>query len=81
MLLRPQRPGNILAALHDLPALIVDTEDAGHTVSAGAAFQRGRYVLLISDGSGACTCPGRETGNKGLHLKVLRRHQGAGHTV
>ena len=81
MLLRPQRPGNILAALHDLPALIVDTEDAGHTVPAGAAFQGRRYAFLISDGSGAYTCPGRETGNKGLHLEVLRCHQSAGHTV
>ena len=81
MLLCPQCPSDIFAALHDLPALIVDTEDAGHTVSAGAAFQRGRYVLLISNGSGTRTCPGRETGNKGLHLEVLRCHQGTGHTV
>lgn len=66
MLLRPQRPGNILAALHDLPALIVDTEDAGHTVSAGAAFQGRRYAFLISDGSGACTCSSRKSSDKGL---------------
>ena len=81
MLLRPQGSGDIFAALHDLPALIVDTEDAGHTVSAGAAFQGGRYAFLIPDGPGACTCPGRETGNKGLHLEVLRCHQSTGHTV
>ena len=62
----PQRPGDIFAALHDLPALIVDTEDAGHTVSAGAAFQRGRYVLLISDGSGACASSSRKSSDKGL---------------
>ena len=66
MLLRPQRPGNILAALHDLPALIVDTEDAGHTVSAGAAFQRGRYVLLISNGSGTRASSSRKSSDKGL---------------
>ena len=81
MLLCPEGAGDIFAALHDLPTLIIDAEDAGHTVPAGAAFQGRRYAFLISDGSGACTCPGRETGNKGLHLKVLRRHQSAGHTV
>ena len=81
MLLCPKGAGDILTALHDLPTLIIDAEDAGHTVPAGAAFQRGRYVLLISNGPGARASSGRETGNKGLHLKVLRRHQGAGHTV
>ena len=66
VLLRPQCPSDIFAELHDLPALIIDAENAGHTVPAGAAFQGRRYAFLISDGSGACTCPGRETSDKGL---------------
>ena len=66
MLLCPQGSGDIFAALHDLPTLIVDAEDAGHTVPAGTAFQGGRYALLISDGSGACACSGREASDKGL---------------
>ena len=123
----PQGSGDIFAALHDLPALIIDTEDAGHTVSAGAAFQGRRYVLLISNGPGARASSSRKSRDKGLlfqprlslqracyimqvthlvplvggecdlllqvvlidagicdkglHLKVLRRHQSAGHTV
>lgn len=68
MLLCPQGSGDVLTALHDLPTLIIDAEDAGHTVSAGAAFQRGRYVLLISDGSGARASSSRKTGYKGLLL-------------
>ena len=35
----PQGSGDVLTALHDLPALIVDTENAGHTVPAGAALE------------------------------------------
>ena len=66
MLLCPQGSGDIFAALHDLPALIIDTEDAGHTVPAGAAFQRGRYILLISNGPGARASSSRKTGDKGL---------------
>ena len=127
MLLCPEGAGDVFAALHDLPTLIVDTEDAGHTVSAGAAFQGGRYVLLISNGPGARASSSRKSSDKGLlfhprlslqrachivqiphlipliggkshpllqvvlidagicdkglHLKVLRRHQSAGHTV
>ena len=127
MLLCPEGAGDIFAALHDLPTLIIDAEDAGHTVPAGAAFQRGRYVLLISNGPGARASSSRKSSDKGLlfhprlslqcachivqiphlipliggkshpllqvvlidagicdkglHLKVLRRHQSAGHTV
>ena len=72
MFLCPQGSGDVLTALHDLPALIVDAEDAGHTVSAGAAFQRGRYALLISDGPGACTCPGREASDKNTWITLSR---------
>ena len=127
MLLRPQCPSDIFAALHDLPTLIIDTEDAGHTVPAGAALQGGRYALLIPDGPGTRASSSRKTGykglllyprlslqrtcyimqvthlvplvggecdlllrttltaagicDKGLHLEVLRCHQGTGHTV
>ena len=72
MLLRPEGAGDIFAALHDLPALIVDAEDAGHTVPAGAAFQRGRYVLLISNGPGACTCSGREASDENTWISLSR---------
>ena len=68
MPLCPQGSGDVLTALHDLPTLIIDTEDAGHTVPAGAAFQCGRYVLLISNGPGACASSSRKTGYKGLLL-------------
>ena len=66
MLLCPQGSGDVLTALHDLPTLIIDTEDAGHTVSAGAAFQRGRYVLLISNGPGARASSSGKSSDKGL---------------
>ena len=127
MLLCPQGSGDVLTALHDLPTLIIDAEDAGHTVPAGAAFQGRRYAFLISDGSGTRASPSRKSSDKGLlfqprlslqrtcyiiqvthlvplvggkshpllqvvltvawicdkglHLKVLRCHQGTGHTV
>ena len=68
MLLCPQGSGDVLTALHDLPTLIIDTEDTGHTVPAGAAFQRGRYVLLISDGPGARASSSRKSSDKGLLL-------------
>ena len=68
MLLCPQGSGDVLTALHDLPTLIIDAEDAGHTVPTGAAFQRGRYVLLISNGPGARASSNRKTGYKGLLL-------------
>ena len=68
MLLCPEGSGDIFAALHDLPALIIDTEDAGHTVPAGAAFQGRRYAFLISNGSGARASSSRKTGYKGLLL-------------
>ena len=64
----PQGSGDVLTALHDLPALIVDAEDAGHTVPAGAAFQRGRYILLISNGPGARASSSRKSSDKGLLL-------------
>ena len=67
-LLRPEGAGDIFAALHDLPALIIDTEDAGHTVPAGAAFQGRRYAFLISDGPGARACSSRKSSDKGLLL-------------
>ena len=66
MLLCPQGSGDIFAALHDLPALIIDTEDAGHTVPAGAAFQGRRYAFLISDGPGARASSSRKSSDKGL---------------
>ena len=66
MFLCPQGSGDIFAALHDLPTLIIDAEDAGHTVPAGAAFQRGRYVLLISNGPGARASSSRKSSDKGL---------------
>ena len=66
MFLCPQGSGDVLTALHDLPALIVDAEDAGHTVPAGAAFQRGRYILLISNGPGARASSSRKSSDKGL---------------
>jgi len=72
MLLCPQGSGEVLTALHDLPTLIIDAEDAGHTVPAGAAFQRGRYVLLISNGSGACTCSGREASDENTWISLSR---------
>ena len=68
MLLCPQGSSDVLTALHDLPTLIIDAEDAGHTVPAGAAFQRGRYVLLISNGSGARASSSRKSSDKGLLL-------------
>ena len=68
MLLCSEGSGDIFAALHDLPALIIDTEDAGHTVPAGAAFQGRRYAFLISDGSSACTCSSGKSSDKGLLL-------------
>ena len=66
MLLCPQGSGDVLTALHDLPTLIIDAEDAGHTVPAGAAFQGGRYVLLISNGPGARASSSGKSSDKGL---------------
>ena len=66
MLLCPEGSGDVLTALHDLPTLIIDAEDAGHTVSAGAAFQRGRYAFLISNGPGVRASSSRKSSDKGL---------------
>ena len=38
-LLRPECARDIYAELHDLPTLIIDAEDTGHTVPAGAALE------------------------------------------
>ena len=70
MLLGPQGAGNILTALHDLSALVVDTQDAGHTVAAGAALECWRDCFIVGNGTGAGSCPGREARHKGLLLRV-----------
>ena len=41
-------------------------EEMVHTGSAGAAFQGGRYVLLISNGPGARASSSRKSSDKGL---------------
>ena len=41
MLLRPQGSGDVLAALHDLPALIIDTEDACLLYTSGSPDSSG----------------------------------------
>lgn len=67
MLLRPQGTGHILRALHNASALVIQTQDGWHTVSAGRALQRRCQFLAIpnapSRGTGSC----RECGGyKGL---------------
>ena len=70
MLLGPQGAGHILTALHDFSALVVDTEDAGHAVAAGAALECWRNGFIVGNGTGAGSCPGREARHKGLLLRV-----------
>ena len=67
MLLCPQGTGHILRALHNASALVIQTQDGWHTVSAGRALQRRCQFLAIpnapSRGTGSC----RECGGyKGL---------------
>ena len=38
VLLRPKGAGHVLGAVHDAAALVVEAEDGGHTVAAGAAL-------------------------------------------
>ena len=45
VLLSPQGAGYILGAIHNAAALVVEAEDGGHTVAAGAALQRWGYLL------------------------------------
>ena len=45
VLLSPQGAGYILGAIHNASALVVEAEDGGHTVAAGAALQRWGYLL------------------------------------
>ena len=68
MLLCPEGAGDIFAALHDLPTLIIDAEDTGHTVSAGAALEGWSNRFLVSNAACAGTCSGGKTGYKGLLL-------------
>ena len=70
MFLGPQGTGHILTALHDLSALVVDAENAGHTVAAGAALECRRNSFIVGNGAGAGSCPSRETRHKGLLFRV-----------
>lgn len=70
MLLSSQGAGHILTALHDFSALVVDAQDAGHTVAAGAALECWRDFFIVGNGTGAGSCPGREARHKGLLLRV-----------
>ena len=58
MLLRPQSTGHILRALHHASALIIQTQDGWHAVSAGRAFQRRRQFLAVPN------APSRGTGSR-----------------
>ena len=66
MLLRPQRTGHILRALHHASALIIQAQDGWHAVSTGRAFQRRSQFLTIpnapSRGAGSCRECGRHEG-------------------
>ena len=70
MLLSSQGAGHILTALHDFSALVVDAQDAGHTVAAGAALECWRNGFIVGNGPGAGSRPGREARYKGLLLRV-----------
>ena len=78
MLLSSQGAGHILTALHDFSALVVDAQDAGHTVAAGAALECRRNGFIIGNGTGAGSCPGREARYKGLLFHSRLRLQRTG---
>lgn len=52
VLLRPEGARDIFAERHDLPTLIIDAEDTGHTVPAGAALEGRSNRFIISNAAG-----------------------------
>ena len=61
MLLRPKGACYALGAIHDAAALVVETEDGGHTVSASGTFQRGGHLIRVPNASRACPGSGGKT--------------------
>lgn len=65
--LRPQGAGNVLGAVHDLPALVIEAENGRHAVSAGRSFQCGRTLLGVTDAS----CRGSRSRAESCHKSLL----------
>ena len=66
---------------HLLPTLVVETENSGHTVSAGAPFQRRSKFFAIADAPGGGTRACGKTGDEGLPLHTGLRSQSARHIM
>ena len=62
--LSPKGAGNILRTLHDPAALVIETQDGGHHISAGGCLQRGGDLLLVADAPGRGPSPGAEASGK-----------------
>ena len=62
--LGPECTCHIFRAFHDTAALVVEAEDGGHHISAGAALQRGGNFLLIADAPGGRASPRAKSGRK-----------------
>ena len=76
MFLCPQGSGDIFTALHDLPALIVDTENTGHTVSAGYVVSKERKGVKKASLSYRVVAEA-----DGLCLVHVRLHTGRTHQI
>lgn len=84
MLLCPQRTHAVPRQLHVPASLVVEAQNRGHHISAGAGLECGSQFLRVaypaSAGSGSGTESGGETllRHKGLHLHIDSRHERPG---
>ena len=71
VLLGTERSTDIFRAVHGAAALVIEAEDGGHHISAGAALQRGGDFLLIADGPSGGTGSGVECGGEHKPSRLL----------
>ena len=76
-----KRAGHILAHVHPLPALIVQTHDGRHTVAAGTAFECRSYFLGITNCSSSRTGACGKGSNERLLLHPRLRTERTGNVV
>ena len=73
--------GHILAHVHPLPALIVQTYDGRHTVAAGAALERRSYFFGVTNCSSSRTGACGKGSNERLLLHPRLRTERTGNVV